>query len=98
MARKRSISCMSRDPVKPEKKTYGGRVAARIRTLRSDRGWSVEDLCERLATAGVPVEPQTLRSYERGKGRGGSDLPMNLAPAFAEAFGFKRPGGWLPVE
>ena len=87
---------MGRAKREPDLSTYSGRVAARIRELRSGKGWSVDDLHVRLKRRGVVIPVQTLYSYERGKDAGGANIPLDLIPVFGKLFGSDTPSGWLP--
>lgn len=75
---------------------YGGRVSDRLRELRIRCGWSVEQLRVALAAHGHSVPASTIYAYERGRRRGGIDLPWSLVPAVASVYGYKQPRGWLP--
>lgn len=80
----------------PNEETYSGRVALRLRQLREARGWSVKELHEHLKDAGRPVPVSTIYAYELGSSANGVDLPLDLIPIYAEAFGFKTASGLLP--
>lgn len=71
----------------PDPKTYSGRVALRLRKLREERGWSVPRLQERLAASGKSVPVSSIYAYESGNDAGGADLPSDLYPVYAQAFG-----------
>ena len=94
------------DPMTPrpnlppaDEDTYEGRVCARLKELRVSRGWTMEELRERLAAIGVNVPASTLYSYERGSARsGGVDIPVRLFPAIARVYGYTTAGGWLPAK
>lgn len=89
---------LTRPPRSADETTYPGRVSAKLRALREQRGWSVEQLQAALALHDAAIEIHTLYAYERGKARGGVDLPLRYIPAVAKAFGFKTANGWLPAE
>ena len=79
--------------------TYEGRVCARLKELRVSKGWTMEELRERLAAIGVDIPSSTLYSYERGSARsGGVDIPIRLLPAIARVYGYTTAGGWLPAK
>lgn len=66
--------------------TYSGRIAARMRELREQRGWTVAELCERLnreLRGDMKIAVQTLHSWDSRKRRIDSDY----LPAIAGAFG-----------
>jgi len=83
----------------PDLNTYSGRVAARIRELREARGWSLDDLAERLKQNGTTIPVSSLYAYEVGRrGDGtGRDIPVDLYPAIAAVFG-KSIRSFLPAE
>lgn len=88
----------ARPKKEPSDDTYSGRVAIRLRALRESRGWSVKQLHEHLKDAGRPVPVSTIYAYELGSAANGVDLPLDLIPIYAEAFGFKTASGVLPTE
>jgi ribosome-binding protein aMBF1 (putative translation factor) len=88
---RRTSKMSPRQPREPDLKTYAGRVANKLRTMREDRGWSVEQTAEYLK-----IPASTLYAYERGKAGGGNDMPLNMIATVAEVFGFKTASGWLP--
>ena len=80
-------------------KTYSARVSLALEQARVKRSWTVEDLQTAIKAAGGPEVPiSTLYAYELGKANKGVDVPMNLFPAIAKAFGYKSAAGWLPTE
>ena len=88
---------MPRPRSEPDLSTYAGKVAARLRELRSKRGWSIEDLQTALSAEGYDVPVSTLYAYEKGKSRkAGADLPWRLVPAIAKVYGYSTDHGWLP--
>jgi hypothetical protein len=99
---KRRTSEMKSPPSETKPRTYAGRLAARLRNLRNDRGWKIETLAERLLAAGTVVPTSSIYAYELGSERSGKtkypDLPHNLFPAYAAAFGFKSVWGLLPPQ
>ena len=74
-----------RPPKEPDVSTYAGRFAARLRTLRERKGWTVEELRDALSGAGLEVPESTLYKWER------ADLFPSVPelPGLAEAFGVK---------
>ena len=82
-----------RPPKEPDTATYAGRFAARLRVLRERKGWTVEELRDRLGEAGLTASEATVRRWERGDG-----LPSIAdLPAFAAAFEV-RPRTVLPQD
>lgn len=88
----------ARPKVEPSPKTYSGRVAIRLRSLRESRGWSVKELQEHLKAAGQSVPTSTIYAYELGSVANGVDLSWDLVPVYSKAFGFKTANGVLPPE
>ncbi|NLF09598.1 MAG: helix-turn-helix transcriptional regulator [Pirellulaceae bacterium] len=87
---------MGRPPTILYATTYAARVSARLRQLRAEHGFSMPALADHLSVLGRRVSLATLYAYERGKDAGGVDLPLELIPLIAEAYGFSHPGDWLP--
>jgi hypothetical protein len=58
----------------------------------------MEELQDRLDRHGFSVPTPTLYAYERGKDAGGVDLPLELIPIVAAAYGYRTAHGWLPDE
>lgn len=58
---------MPRKPAKPKLDTYSGRLGARIRELRNERGWPVEQFWLRLDRAGVKASVATINNWEAGR-------------------------------
>lgn len=56
-------------------------IAARIRELRTDRGWSLADLAERLRQLGIPLHKSTASKVEHAERR----VPLDEVLAFAYA-------------
>ena len=79
------------------------RNCAKLRELRDDRGWSIDDFRNKLAEYGVTkggelIPATTAYSYEQGKQNNGANLPVDLYPVIAAIYGYKTPFGWLPSE
>lgn len=55
-----------RPPKEPDLTTYAGRLGARLRALRTERGMTVADVREALAGRSVAVTEDTVRAWERG--------------------------------
>jgi transcriptional regulator with XRE-family HTH domain len=78
------MDAMAARPAKPAStKKYSGRVGARIRVLRTDRDWTVEDLCHRLRDVGLARSVNSIRSWEAGR----RILHPDDYPFVAKAFG-----------
>jgi transcriptional regulator with XRE-family HTH domain len=73
--------------------TYSGRVAQRMRDLRTERGWTVKDLAERVKLDSEPIAQQTLHNWDRGKRK----IDPDFYPAIAKAFGISL-NRFLPKE
>ena len=50
----------------PETNSVSAGVAAMMRTLRTDRGWSAEQLAERVTARGIPWKRGTVTALETG--------------------------------
>ncbi len=61
---------------------YERQVAARVREMRRERGWSQATLCRRLCEAGWPMDQTVLSNLERG------ERPLRLAEVAALAAQF----------
>lgn len=79
---------------KPDTTTYSGRIGARIRKLRKDRDWSVEQLRDALAAKHVTIAISTIYGIENGS----REIDVDHMPGFAAAFGFKTVGEFLPAK
>jgi transcriptional regulator with XRE-family HTH domain len=84
---------MGRKRREADLKTYSGRVAARLRTLREEKGWDVPETIKRLRRAGLEVEAPTYYGWESGK----RDIALEHVPALASIFG-KTVRAFLPAE
>lgn len=76
--------------------TYSGRVAQRMRDLRTEKGWTVADLLERvnrLLPAEMRIAQPTLHGWDRGLRK----IDPDYYPAIAAAFG-KSIKAFLPTE
>lgn len=91
----KKASRVSRRRSEHDLSTYSGLLAARLRSLRDDKGWSMQDLHDRLSERGHEIPMSTLFAYERGKHANGADLPWDLVPVFAQVYGFRSPRGLL---
>ncbi len=77
----------------PDKNSYAGRFAARLRALRNKSGLSVEDVVAVMQKAGYPISVQTYYGWENGK----RQANLDAIPAIAKAFELK-PRELLPVK
>ena len=84
---------MGRPPKEPDLTTYAGRLGARLRALREERGWSVEQFRDRLEAAGLGAAAGTIRNWERGD----RTPPAESFPFIASVLGV-APGDLLPPE
>jgi len=70
-------------PAKPiDTTTYAGRIAARLGELRTDRGWSVEQMAAKITKAGYPVAVSSLYQWLNGR----IETQVNALPYIAKAF------------
>lgn len=82
-------------PKKPiNSKTYLGRVAVRLRSLREDKGLSVAELSDRLLAAGLQVKCSAIYGWEQGK----SFPHIEVLPTLAKIYGLESPGDVLPKK
>jgi transcriptional regulator with XRE-family HTH domain len=87
-----------RVPAKKEvdESTYSGRIAARLRKLRTDRGWTVKDLRERL-NRNLPKDKRigasTLHCWDAADRK----IDPDYYPAIAHVFGMTV-RAFLPTE
>jgi len=56
----------------------------RLAILRSDRGFTRENLCSMAQDAGFPLSHSTLVQYERGERKPRVDLALWLSKIFGE--------------
>lgn len=75
---------------------YSGRVAARLRALREERGWTVADLAERLNRQ-LPKDKRVANSTLHSWDNGSRTADPDYYPAFAKVFGLSI-RGLLPSE
>lgn len=75
-------SRMGRKRVEPDTKTYSGRIAHRVRSLRESKAMTVEGLATK-----VGVGAGAMYAYESGS----RTIPPDLYPALARALGCKLP-------
>lgn len=80
----------------PDLSTYSGQLAARLRQLRDEHNWSIEELRDKLSLRGLTIPVNSLYAYERGKIGNGMDLPIDYFPQFAAVYGFSSPRTLLP--
>jgi transcriptional regulator with XRE-family HTH domain len=79
-----------------DESTYSGRIAARLRKLRTDKGWTVKDLRERLnrtLPASMRLKPSTLHGWDAGDRK----VDPDYYPALAAVFGLSV-RAFLPTE
>lgn len=72
---------MGRPPKQPDKTTYRGRLAARLRSRREVLGLTVAHLEARLEAAGTPISSHALYKYETGE----RPVTADDLPALAKA-------------
>ncbi|MFB6320792.1 helix-turn-helix domain-containing protein [Saccharicrinis sp. FJH54] len=84
---------MGRPPKEPDLTTYAGRLGARLRALREERGWSVEEAAAALRGASVDVTDKTVRNWERGD----NTPTIDKLPGIAATFGVSV-DALLPTE
>lgn len=78
----------------PNLKRFNGRVAARFRALRKERGWSLEETWQRLDRAGIECTVSAIRNWEGGQ----RDIDSEYWPIIAKKiFGVKL-YDFLPPE
>ncbi len=70
----------------PDLSTYAGRFAARLRALRDRAGLSVEEVVDRMATAGFAITPITYYTWEIGT----RQVNLNAIPAISAALRIKN--------
>jgi transcriptional regulator with XRE-family HTH domain len=75
---------------------YSGRIAARLRKLRTEKGWTVADLHERLNRV-VPKEMKIAGSTLHGWDNGDRKVDPDYYPALGEVFGLTV-RAFLPSE
>ena len=84
---------MSPAAKEPDQSTYGGRFAARLRTLREKAGLTIDQFIEKVAQSGYKVGKSTAYHWESGR----TDPPLDAFPAIATALGLKTVRRLLPV-
>lgn len=75
---------------------YAGRIAARLRSLRESKGWTVAELAERLNRSLKPddrIANSTLHAWDSGN----RNVDPDYYPAIAAVFGLSV-RGFLPAE
>lgn len=65
----------------PDTTTYSGRLGARLRTLREDRGLTVERVAELMTDYGYDISTPTLYHWENGRRQPSIDALPYLAKA-----------------
>ena len=75
---------------------YAGRIAARLRSLREAKGWTVADLAERLNRI-LPKEMRIANSSLHHWDSGGRNIDPDYYPYLAKLFGLSV-RGFLPPE
>lgn len=83
---------MSPAAKEPDQSTYGGRFAARLRTLREKAGLTIDQYVEKVAKCGYKVGKSTAYHWEQGH----TDPPLDAMPAVAKALGLKSVRGLFP--
>lgn len=79
---------------KIDTKRYSGRVAARVRALREERGWLVQDLAKAVNDLLIkPVAVSTVHGWDNGS----SKIDPDLYPTLARVFGLKL-SEFLPLK
>jgi ribosome-binding protein aMBF1 (putative translation factor) len=71
----------------PDTRTYSGKIAARVRELREAKGWTVQDLADRIG-----VTDGAAYAYENGD----ATIPPDLYPKLAKVLGCKPPHSFFP--
>ncbi|MGJ5667759.1 helix-turn-helix transcriptional regulator [Rhodococcus aetherivorans] len=59
-------------------------IGTRIRTLRKSRGWSAQELADRVTSTGVSLGRTKVSELETGRS---SDIRLSVAKAIAGIFG-----------
>lgn len=80
-------SVAGRRRVDVDTSTYTGKLAARVRQLREDKGFSIEDLADR-----VGISAQTMYAYEANR----RAIDPDLYPKLAKALGAKTLEDFFP--
>lgn len=71
--------------------SYSGRFGSEIRRRRKAKGWSRQELAERIDAAGHVCSTPTVQSWENGNRK----IPLDAIPVIAEIFGISI-GAILP--
>lgn len=61
-----------------------GEIGLRIRSLRRSRGWSAQELADRVTSSGVATSRNQIADIELGRV---SDVRLKMAKAIADLFG-----------
>lgn len=83
---------MSPATTQPDKSTYSGRFAARLRELREKRKLTVQEAAQLVRDSGHELTDRAFYNWESGK----YFPPTNALPAIAAAMGVKTVGGLFP--
>ena len=78
-------------------RTAGQWAAYLLRTVRKRRGWTQQDLAERLGDNGVPMDRTTIAKIEQGGSRA-TNLSLEDLLAFAVALGVNPVELFVPRE
>src|SRR5690349_4375696 len=83
MAGSKKGARVAREPKTPDKTTYTGRCAIRIRAERKRRGMSVDELRDGMNRHGYSISTSNLYAWERGM----VNIDLNAIPAISKALG-----------
>ena len=92
-------SKMGRMPAKkpvPARGTFSRKVSARLRALRDERGWLVNDVADKLARIlpdGMEIATSTLHCWDNGSRK----VDPDYYPYLAKVFGVTL-GEFLPLK
>ncbi len=93
MAAKAKLDSMGRPAKETDKTTFRGRVGALLRKHREAKGYSLQDLADRLSTAGLNLGVASLSAYEVGR----QPLQIDTLPTFAKVLGV-TPKDFIPAK
>ena len=85
---------MNRPAIEPSDDSYLGRVALRLKKLRTEAGLDPERAAKAITQAGYPVASSTVYRWEQGK----TQPHIESLPSIAEAYGLKSSRSVLPSE
>lgn len=80
---KQAKPTVGRRKKEPDLSTYAGRAGARLRELREAKGWTVEQLAQKVNAEGFPVSEPGIYHWENG----GSAIALEAVPVLARVFG-----------